>query len=631
MLRIPNEKWQDAVEGYLNTQRFDLLVQPEDFDQALQTYEQVKKQQQIYGVGLVNTGKILAYTNTDIRGSLAEEVATEDPYARGYVNRLLGGVVKCETEQELKRHKLAITPTCMTYRNHTARQINFEVYRNWYIGERALVRQKEQAESRQQELTVEITALTKLITALEQLKQLTAEKREVFRSLVDKETLVEILTVAERDLQDLEEQLATLDKSDYEELARRLTSLDIRLKTMEKDLREAYGRRGRLQEKITKLDEGMAVWQAGLEAADRELAAIIEGHPELETTGRERYARERRSRLSAVIEQNFASNRSTLVSKATRFGRELWQLEFEFNRDYHFGAAPSETAADEYVAYRRRLAESDLPAYEERIARAQADAEVEFKEHFVHRLKESIEGAEQEFRRLNDALKGISFGADTYQFKATPHPEFRKIYNLVMDPNLMEGGSLFDDVFREQHREALDELFAGIIDTPVERLQENVRRLTDYRNFLEYDIKITSNGEVSSFARVCREKSGGETQTPYYVAIIASFVQLYRLGTNRDCIRLVMFDEAFNRMDDSRIETSLQFIRKMGLQAIIAAPTEKCEYIAPWVETTQLVLRDGYEVWLEDYHQLIQDDTRDTRPEENIDEAPEAKAAAGQV
>src|SRR5262249_7853672 len=31
LIEIPNARWRDAVEGYLNTRRFDVIVEPEDY------------------------------------------------------------------------------------------------------------------------------------------------------------------------------------------------------------------------------------------------------------------------------------------------------------------------------------------------------------------------------------------------------------------------------------------------------------------------------------------------------------------------------------------------------------------------------------------------------------------------
>ena len=106
----------------------------------------------------------------------------------------------------------------------------------------------------------------------------------------------------------------------------------------------------------------------------------------------------------------------------------------------------------------------------------------------------------------------------------------------------------------------------------------------------------------SSVFTVCEEKSGGETQTPFYVTGAASFVQLYRSGIGGETVGLVMFDEAFNNMDDERIGGVLQFLKRLPLQIIIAAPPDKIQYIAPSMEETLLVMTDERISYVEEYY-----------------------------
>ena len=87
-----------------------------------------------------------------------------------------------------------------------------------------------------------------------------------------------------------------------------------------------------------------------------------------------------------------------------------------------------------------------------------------------------------------------------------------------------------------------------------ERVEE-LRRLQDYRNDLAYDIRIHyPNGDRALHSQISAKKSGGETTTPFYVAMAASFAQAYRLNQARpsDTIRLAIFDEAFGKMDTAR-------------------------------------------------------------------------------
>jgi uncharacterized protein YPO0396 len=85
------------------------------------------------------------------------------------------------------------------------------------------------------------------------------------------------------------------------------------------------------------------------------------------------------------------------------------------------------------------------------------------------------------------------------------------------------------------------------------------------------------------------------------VAIAASFYRFYK-NLPESTIRLVMFDEAFNRMDDERIGKILKFYRDLNIQIISSVPTEKIEAIAPHMDRINLVIRHGYAARVRDFH-----------------------------
>ena len=116
------------------------------------------------------------------------------------------------------------------------------------------------------------------------------------------------------------------------------------------------------------------------------------------------------------------------------------------------------------------------------------------------------------------------------------------------------------------------------------------------------DIKISNeDGGFMLYSKVSQEKSGGETQTPFYITIAASFMQLYRNSIGGDSIGLVMMDEAFNNMDDERIAGVLSFMSNSNLQMIIAAPPDKIQYIGPAMKKVLLVLQDDKLSYVEDF------------------------------
>ncbi len=185
-------------------------------------------------------------------------------------------------------------------------------------------------------------------------------------------------------------------------------------------------------------------------------------------------------------------------------------------------------------------------------------------------MRENIEKAISLFKDLNKTLKPIYYGNDSYRFDWEPDKKKKKLYEMIMSDFNLGGFNLFSAQFDEEYHDEMNELFSKLTASD-EHGDDVIREYTDYRSYLDYDIDIVSkDGRTQKFSKIYREKSGGETQTPYYVAIAASFVQLYSIG---ETIRVIMLDEAFDKMDEERIESMLNFFKAQDLQIILAAPT----------------------------------------------------------
>ena len=63
-------------------------------------------------------------------------------------------------------------------------------------------------------------------------------------------------------------------------------------------------------------------------------------------------------------------------------------------------------------------------------------------------------------------------------------------------------------------------------------------------------------------------------------------------GELGNSFRLIIFDEAFSKMDRGRIKESIRLLRKFGLQAILSAPSDKVSDISELVDETLVVLHD---------------------------------------
>ena len=93
-------------------------------------------------------------------------------------------------------------------------------------------------------------------------------------------------------------------------------------------------------------------------------------------------------------------------------------------------------------------------------------------------------------------------------------------------------------------------------------------------------------------SKVSREKSGGETQVPFYILIAASFQQLLTRNERIDSGCIVLFDEAFNNMDESRIDAMMKFYSSLSIQLVIAVPPQRVSNIINYVNTSLIIVKE---------------------------------------
>jgi uncharacterized protein YPO0396 len=153
--------------------------------------------------------------------------------------------------------------------------------------------------------------------------------------------------------------------------------------------------------------------------------------------------------------------------------------------------------------------------------------------------------------------------------------------------------TLFTEGLSKRNEAILMELFEKIASNDPEFDQLTYKYL-DYRNYMAYDIEVTNkNGNKSYFSKVSKEKSGGETQVPFYIVIAASFQQLLTKNRRIDSGCIVLFDEAFNNMDESRIDAMMKFYNSLSIQLLIAVPPQRVSNIINYVSTSLVIVKDN--------------------------------------
>ena len=602
-LQIPDDAWQDAVEGVLGAARFHLLVPPTHYNAAMRIYRDRRFKDNLHGVGLPDSARILrAVGEGRIRrsgaGRLAGEVQTDHAAARAYVDLLLGGYVECDTLEALREHRRAVTRECFVRRNYSSSHLDPRRYRRWFIGERALPRQIEEREERLSAVGEELAGLAAQLGELEQRLDLTRgrvrgliELERDWLALIRLPELTASLAALRRELADLDTHtIAALQA----EVARCRTAVDerqARLAEAERDI-------GSLQTRMEVLDTEVIPDLEQQATVATELShqyLLFEDAGEmLEDVTKEYQRRRERQALETVLENatRYEGDYTTAEARARdrlREAKQAYSLHHDFGYD-------DDEEANRYMIERRKYVESELPEYEERVAHQRALAEQELVENFIHRLREQIEDARAQLGYLNATLARLRFGGERYEFITKPAPDLRHVYDMIMDSRAVLGASLFDSDFRRQHQEGWDLLFERLTIGPDDELSPELRRLQDYRNYLAYDIRIHyPNGDRALHSQISTKKSGGETTTPFYVAMAASFAQAYRLNQPRpsDTIRLALFDEAFGKMDTARTASALKFMVDTGLQVVLATPPDKAGGLLPYVDSVRTVVRQN--------------------------------------
>lgn len=609
MLEIQDEEWRNAVEGYLNTQRFYVLVEPESFDIALGIYDRLRREKKVYGVGLINTRDLENY-NTALAGTLATMVTSQNKYARQYCNMILGKVQMCEDYEDLKKYSISITKGCMRYQNRVASAIKPEVFKVPFIGKNAFKVQLAQAEEElkklseiienqksQQNKTMEILGLLStecdvdikyrldVINTLRMVKKAISKCEENIRKLKENSTLIQ----KQIQLEELDKVLRGLEQS--------ISSDTEKIGGMRTRIQDLIARKQALLEK--QVTDKAAVISLGEEAGNILNSWNTEYEKALGTRPIEQFQSEYFYRQPSN-KRKYNSDRCQIAKDA------MVNAMVEYKTEHDFGAAATLEGFPEFAAVYERLKNSELLDYEEKVQSAREAAETEFHEQFLAKLQENMKLAQGEFKELNKALKGIDFSSERYEFQFMPSKKYRSYYEMIMDDfNVTQGESLFSGIFHEAHKDVIEELFERL-SLSGENSAQTLDEFTDYRTYMDYDIKIIHNdGSYSYYSKVCEEKSGGETQTPFYVTVAASFVQLYSNNIGGEAAGLVLFDEAFNNMDDERIGGVLEFLRRLPLQLIIAAPPDKIQYIGPAMDEIMLVMTDQKRSYVEEYHNAV--------------------------
>ncbi|MDY4077162.1 MAG: ATP-binding protein, partial [Clostridium sp.] len=458
LIDVVDPEWKNAVEGYLNTQRFYLLVDEEYFDDSLRIYERKSKVKNIYSTGLVNLAGLEKYSECD-ENSLAQVVTSKSEGAKRYINMILGRVIRCNKVDELKKYSISITKTCMTYQNNVAKKINPKIYEKPYIGEEAYKKQLEIAKEKLEKIKSELNTLRSEVRENNNILSLISSLK--LEKLREDSYIIKDFVLINLEIEKLKKEIKDLEKNDS------FMAIQLKIEELNKQKEEIYNKKNKLSKQQRDLLVKKDTQEVILKNKEKEktintksIQEKINEFGSIAIEGKARYENERKEKSAETILANFSISKEKNLTIKRNLEIKLNESQREYNNEYDLGAEVSINGMETFLAELDKLEKSKIVEYDEKVKKAKKDAEEEFKEHFIARIQENILNAKKEFKELNKELKDIPFGEEKYEFKIGKGKENKEYYDMIMDEeNIGEGFTLFSTSYESKHKELLNELF----------------------------------------------------------------------------------------------------------------------------------------------------------------------------
>lgn len=601
LIDIKSQVWTNAIEGFLHNQKFNLFVDSKYYFEAYEILRDLLARNHFYGTTLVDQEKIIERNYVAEKGSLAEEIITDHEGARGYTNFLIGRLMKCRNVQEARESMNGITPECDIYRNFALGKLSPRLYTPAYIGRsvgEAQIALKRAEIDRNNHLVAILRDIHRDIAEANTFEIINTNEITNTINLIENTRNVDGLkhTIAY-----IDEELSKHDITQIESFDRRIKDIEDDIKGLENEKQALFEEKGQLATQIkTYKEEKIPETKLKTEERSKHLEENYDPFVVAEESEPlfNQMLIEGKTPMDMISEYN--AKFSQAQYKSQTIFNNVTKLRREYVKDYRLSYDTDQRDNEAYDKELTDLRDIKLPQYQAAITDAYNKATKQFKDDFISRLRSAIESVEIQIEDLNDALSHAVFGSDTYRFTCRPSQLYHRYYDMIKDDLLLTVGE-DESAFIEKYSEVMNDLFRQIVDVGEHgdknaQLAANVEKFTDYRSYLDFDLIVTNKeGQEQRLSKMMKKKSGGETQTPFYIAVLASFAQLYRVndaGELGNSIRLIVFDEAFSKMDRGRIMESVRLLRKFGLQAILSAPSDKIADISELVDETLVVLHD---------------------------------------
>jgi hypothetical protein len=584
---VADEAWRVAIEVAF-TEKFAVVVAPEHYDTALQCLHQLRAADSARAgtppQALIDPNRAAKAGRKPHKNSLAARIETRHPVARAVIDDWFGDVICVQTLEELCHHDAAILPDGLMLRGTVVRRAKH--YDGLpFVGEGGLKRQLEAKLVRLGEIDAAIRRLEPLEREIERIIE--ARRRLIEDHVSTSQELVRIETLPRLNEQhaELMEKIQAIDSGAFADLEFEAQAKKDQVEAWRKE-ELAITRKGGHKE----IEQAGRMLEARREEASRredefsraklqiDIMPFHQRYREWKEEMRERFpAADVRARRFA----DAATDAEKLLLETTG-DLKVAMLGFKKSFEPKFDELPEDgcdTAAYEKIL--EKIEDANIPEYERKSATERKRWGTLFRTQVLSRMQQAIRNVENIISLLNHQLKR-PIGHDRYKIDRKPNPDFR-FYRELIDLNaLHHEDELFFNSIGEDLRNALDTFLQTLVKNAN---SPEAARLLDYRQYFDYDLLVSDirdpDARPVSVDKQSGKMSGGENQSPYFVAILASYLHAYNRHETRwkePSLALVPIDEAFSKLSGERIQDCLRAMAELDLQGMFSMSSGNIPY-----------------------------------------------------
>lgn len=578
-INIKDERYRNAIEGYIHNQKLNLIVEEEYFMDAYRIYRSLKERMNIHTFSIVDYTKAKPVRQQDVK-TLYDCVEVDQKDLQAYVAYLLGRAVCCEEEALLRSYPVSITPDCMLYNGYAVTHMNPAYLRVPFIGTDSVEKQLIEVDRQLQECEELLQTKQELYHALKDIHLQQFLNEDFLRQVEGGIEKAKILLA-------LDEKITELRRSQTAESILERSRIDECIKKIELERLQLHNQQVKFESEYKGIEKD-------LECINERLHMLQDQFDH--NTMPEQGIPESIIRISSFeellgVKANIDKELNGLHSRI-----EIAMIELTSKKRHYIDcfqvylnlSFENDEFEREYVKYADNVVED----YIEKCRLAEGKAYECFQNNFFSAINSKINNVKTQIDRLNRSIRRHQFGRSQYEFVCSCNEDYRDYYNLITNTEL-NGHNLLNTHVYEENEEIIHDLFDKIsalssMQDPklYHELEKEVRRLSRFTTYLKFDILENGN----SLRATIGSSSGGETQTPFYVAVLVSLFSVYD-GPGGG-LQLAIFDEAFDKMDNERIEECINLLKSLNFQAIIVTPTDKISNLSKSADMTLIAATD---------------------------------------